>query len=68
MNIYLVREDGEDFCIKAETIAGAYFLCLKSYIDEMQEEKKTIDMEEETKYYNENIMKSCELIGPLKNP
>jgi len=38
MNIYLVVEDGERYCVKAENMKGAIDICHASYLDEMKED------------------------------
>jgi len=66
MNIYLINEDGDSFCIKAETMQKAIDVCFKSYLDSMKDEPD-YNEEYETNYYHEQILQSCALVGELKN-
>lgn len=63
MNIYLVIEDGESFCIRAKTMAEAIRVCEESYCDDNSED----DLVGNIEYYHEEILQSCSLIGLLKN-
>lgn len=68
MNIYLVNEDGETFCIRTKTMAEAIGVCEASYLEERKDDegdKYSEDAEE--KYYHEQILQSCALIGDLRN-
>ncbi len=47
MNIYLITEDGENFCIKAKTADEAINVCEKSYIDEILETQPRSSLESE---------------------
>ncbi len=67
MNIYLITEDGENFCIKAKTAGEAINVCEKSYIDEILETQPGSSLESEKEYYYEQILQSCSLVGQLKN-
>ncbi len=68
MNVYMIREDGVDFCIKAETMSTALAICFESYMDDMREEKGyEFDRAGEYKYYHQDIVQSCSLVGELKN-
>jgi len=68
MNIYLVKEDGETFCIKAKTMAQAISICEISYLEEAEDEEKENYNEQYSKvFYYENILQSCSLVGQLKN-
>lgn len=68
MNIYLLQEDGEGFCIKAETMSEAVDVCVQSYMDDMKEEKGvSYNLVSEREYYHEQILQSCSLVGQLKN-
>jgi hypothetical protein len=67
MNIYLVIEDGEQFCIKANTMSEATCICERSYLDDREEHESPIDVDVERKYYQEQILQSCSLVGVLKN-
>lgn len=70
MNIYLIIEDGDSFCIRAKTMAEAVHVCEGLYLKELEDDpdggaKPSIDSEQ--KYYHEQILQSCSLIGELKN-
>lgn len=72
MNIYLLIEDGDSFCIKAKTMAKAINVCEQSYLEDRQEElgkmgPKKYDNEYEKQFYHEQILESCSLVGELKN-
>ena len=71
MNIYLIIEDGESFCIKAKTMGEAVKICLDSYLEDRAEDmgNKFTDTHktEETEYYHDNILQSCSLVERLKN-
>jgi len=71
MNIYLITEDGQTFCIKAKTMAGAIKVCEDSYIEDVLESNKQarIDTLKDTeiKYYHLEILQSCQMVGELKN-
>lgn len=68
MNIYLIIEDGDSFCIKAETMAGAVSACEQSYLEDQAEEiGDNYNEAHEKKYYHEHILQSCSLVGQLKN-
>lgn len=68
MNIYLLTEDGESFCIKAETMSDAVNICVESYLEDMKEEKKLeYNLLSEREYCLEQILQSCLLVGELKN-
>jgi len=71
MNIYLITEDGETFCIKAETMAQAIEVCEASYLDDRREEAKAFpasyNENTERAYYHNEILQSCSLVGELKN-
>ena len=68
MNIYLIQEDGESFCIRAKSMGEAVTICLNSYLEDLEEEKKDkFNKEVETKYYHEDILQSCHIVGVLKN-
>jgi len=68
MNIYLIHEDGESFCIQAESMQEAISITEHNYLEELFEEG---DMGESPapniKYYHAQILQSCNLIGELRN-
>lgn len=69
MNIYLVNEDGEENCVRAETMTQALKICLERYLNLNYKEELDAgnNMDSEIKYYHENILKSCNLVGRLIN-
>lgn len=68
MNIYLMIEDGESFCIRAVTMSQAVGLCEQSYREDRQEEEgDNYSTEHEKNYYHDQILQSCSLVGKLKN-
>ena len=67
MNIYLLCEDGENFCIRALTMAEAIIIAKNKYFEELKEETKEFNLEEETDYYDNEVLLSCSLVGKLKN-
>lgn len=71
MNIYLIHEDGESYCIKANSMTEACSVVEGSYLDDMKEynEKHGLDHDEksEMEHYQINVLQSCALIGELKN-
>ena len=68
MNIYLMNEDSEQFCIMAKTMAEAINICESSYLDDRKEEETDrYNVAAERSYYHEEILQSCSLVGKLKN-
>lgn len=76
MNIYKITEDGDDFCIKADNMSEACKLCEDRYIEDRMEDyekemNKICSKESfesvERKFYKDEILFSCELIGRLAN-
>lgn len=68
MYIYLIVEDGESFCIKAHTMVDALKVCEQSYLEDRREDEgKEYHAEHETRYYRDEVLESCALIGELKN-
>jgi hypothetical protein len=68
MNVYLLNEDGETFCVRAETMARAVAICEECYLqDRKEDEGAKYDDAVERGYYHEMILQSCTLIGELKN-
>ena len=67
MNIYLITEDGVSFCIQAKTMGEALGVCLQSYLEERQDDSRPYSEADETNYYHEQILQSCQLIGGLRN-
>ena len=68
MNIYLMDEDGERFCIRSKNMAEAIDVCEKSYLEDRQEEEgDKYNDKTEREYYHEQILQSCSLLGELKN-
>jgi len=68
MKIYLLVEDGESFCIRANNMSEAINFCEQSYLEEIEEERgMNYQIEIEKEYYREQILQSCSLVGLLKN-
>lgn len=65
MNIYLLIENGESFCIRANSMDEAVQVCKKSYLEDRKEERGRNMITEEI-FYNEQILQSCSLVGQLK--
>lgn len=71
MNIYLIIEDHESFCMKGETMSEVIDACEGSYVKDVLEDaakdgRKTTE-EAEKSYYNADVLQSCALVGELKN-
>lgn len=68
MNIYLMIEDGESFCIKAHDMMEALGVCEKSYLeDRKKDEGEGYHDEHEKRFYRNEVVESCKLVGELKN-
>lgn len=69
MNVYLIQEDGDSFCIRAKTMAEAVLVCESSYLDDRKEDEGEHNFNEniERDYYHEQLLQSCQLVGELKN-
>ena len=68
MNVYLLIEDGERFCIRAENMAHAIWISERNYLDEVEKkEGQEFTREPEAEYYHREILQSCSLVGPLIN-
>lgn len=67
MNVYLITEDGESFCVRALTMAQAIKWCEEFYILELNSEKEIDNLSSEIDYYHNNVLQSCSLIGEIKN-
>jgi hypothetical protein len=67
VNIYLMNEDGETFCIRAATMSDAVLIAERLYLEEMKTDAEDFNYDREKEYYHEEILKSCALIGELKN-
>lgn len=66
MNIYLIRDGGDDRCWKAETMAAAVKASEDAYMRENQPFEN--DDETERQHYRDSMLESCQLIGELGNP
>ena len=70
MNIYEINEDSTIFYIRANSMNEACEICETSYIEDRVEEEKDPSPEfvsSEIKYYRENLLLSCRLLGELAN-
>jgi len=57
MNIYLIVEDGESFCIRAQSMAVAVLVCEKAYLEACQEgEENPIEVFAEKEHYHTEIL------------
>jgi len=62
MNIYLITEEQDTFCIKAKNLKEAIELSYNDYLKEREEKDNEI-----SRYYYDKILQSCSLVGELKN-
>jgi len=68
MNIYLITEDGEKYCVKGKTMKEVIDVCLNSYLKEMKDHyKEAYNESHESEYYYDKILESCSLVGRLVN-
>lgn len=67
MNIYMITEDGSNFCIKALTMSDAINVCESSYVEDAMEDDHGTTEDHERKYYHTDILESCTLVGELRN-
>jgi hypothetical protein len=67
MNVYMIRDGGDDRCWKAETMAKALKASEDAYITENRVELKLSEYEERQHYQTE-MLESCTLVGELANP
>lgn len=70
MNVYMIREDGEDKIWKAATMRDAIKLAEDAYV---LEELARVGVEDTTEeqwrsLYSEELLESCTLLGELANP
>lgn len=66
MNIYLIQEDGDSFCIRAKTMAEAVLVGESIYLKEEGAEGGPNE-NTEREHYHVEILQSCQLVGELKN-
>ena len=64
--MYRIIEDGCDCMIKAKTMMEAISVCEESYLEEAMDSPHA-DESVERKYYQAEVLESCELLGELKN-
>jgi hypothetical protein len=67
VNIYLINEDDQTFCIRAATMSDAVLIAEQLYLEELKNDTEDFNFDREKEYYHEAILKSCALIGELKN-
>lgn len=68
MNIYLVVEDSVTVCIRARTMTEALSICHGIFVEECEKEGSYDgDIDQAAKYYQDEILESCTLVGALKN-
>lgn len=65
MNVYMIRDGGDDRLWKAETMAEAMRLSEDAYI---AEDVLDSSEAEEREHYRTEMLESCTLIGALANP
>lgn len=72
MNVYMIREDGEDKLWKAPTMYAAIKAAEDRYVQEERARNAAdhfYSMEEEWRaVYGAKVMESCTLVGELANP
>lgn len=66
MNIYLMVEDGERSCVRANTMSEAVAVGLGIYLGTLDPEDSE-RYEDDVSFYHDQILESCQLIGELKN-
>lgn len=68
MNVYLIKDGGDDRCWKAETMAEAVKASEDAYMRENQPFNNGNTDEEERQHYRDGMLESCQLIAELGNP
>ena len=68
MNVYVILNDSETQCWKAETAAEAIAAAAKDFEAEAVREKYDLGGESPQAYWERTCFQSCQLIGELKNP
>lgn len=68
MNIYMIREDGQDSLWKAATMHAALTLAEDAYVKQERDEGVDGTEEEWRDFYRKELLESCTLIGELVNP
>lgn len=66
MNIYLIQEDGDSFCVKANTMMESLKICEDSYISDLGPGDFTNE-KDERRYYQDEILQSCTFVAELRN-
>lgn len=71
MNIYMVLEDGEHNCYKAESMQSAIDIAENLYVEEMRQHAADNGLDfseaEERTVFRRDAIESCQLMGELKN-
>lgn len=67
VNVYLIQNDGESECWKAETPAEAIAAAAASFAEEAIREKYELGDETARAYWERTCFQSCALVGELKN-
>lgn len=71
VNVYLIQEDGESFCVRSHTMRDALKTSEDRYLsdpeikEQIQSGESTLS--EEIEHYYSQILQSCSLVGELKN-
>lgn len=68
MNIYMIREDGQDKLWKAATMHAALTLAEDDYVREERERNEGGTEQEWREFYRADLLESCTFIGELVNP
>lgn len=68
MKIYLITEDGDTHCRRAETMQEALTQALLECLSDLPalESAEASNETEEIAYYHANILESCTLVGPFR--
>lgn len=68
MKIYLIQNDSEAQCWKAETAAEAIAAAAAAFEEEAAREKYELGDETARAYWERTCFQSCALVGELENP
>lgn len=69
MNVYLIQEDGQSYCVQAGSMQEAVKNAEEMYIISLMEDDAIEQsVAHERQYYRNDVIQSCQLIAELKNP
>lgn len=68
VNVYLIQNDGEAGCWKAETAAQAIAAAAEAFEKEAIRENYELGDETARAYWERTCFQSCALVGELENP